>query len=513
MRRLRAAAAGLALLFAAAAGAAPSRFDAAVDDTSLGNDPSRAFFMVDVLAGLGRAEDAQSLRRALWQRQLARMRGKPFVDEPRVAEAIAQGRGLPAAEAGAEESWREAYNASARLGYRPAKEMPGEPPQAFSTLKGLQPLGGGLWTQARPNGDLRYLLVVTLEATTVPLPLQRLQLRFGDAERGLTLQCAAPELTSTEDAVPTLALHRTVDIVCDGLGEARWQELLPTLLGAARAGGQAPQLLPQAAGSSSREAERQLWRRWDPDFDDQLASWHQVVAMSRTPANASERWLPAGKRLAPPERLATATRSQPAPTRRDVWADLRLRLMVSGLALALFAVGRWALGKASAGARLVATIGLGVLVAVPLLSTVWGPGKLNGDGWSNLGVVLSGLVLAMGVSVAVIVALLLHRVHDLLDAEGSTWPQVIWRGWRQAVWMFGTATRGEFWGFVLFAAWAWALVVPLGRPWTPLAGMLLLVPLWSVAWRRALSLTRAEMGVGLAVIAVMVIDLILRQHV
>ena len=512
MKRLRRFGALLALtLTGAIATAAPLRFAAAVDDTSLGADPGLAFFMVDVLAAQGRADDAQSLRRALWQRQLARMRGKPFVDEPRVGQAIAQGRAPPATETGFEDSWREAYNASARLSYRPAREA-GELPQAFAQLKGWQPQGGGLWTRLQPGGELRLLLALTLEATKLPLPLQQLQLRFGSAERGLTLQCQASLPGQTGEEGPTLQLHQTAELACDGLGEARWQLLLPTVLGAARTGGEAPLLLPQA-GAATPEAERQLWRRWNPAFDEQVARWQQATALSQRPVNASDRWLASPKRLAPPEALDTAPVAKPAPARAvDIWASLQLRLMVSALALALFAVGRLALLRASLLARNVATVGLGVLVAVPLLATVWSSGKLNGDGWANLGVVVGGLALAMGVGMAVIVAMLMHRLHDLLDADGQTWPGVIVSGWRQALWMFGQATRGEFWGFVLFAAWTWALAVPLGRPWTGIVGLALFVPLCGLAWRRALSLTRAEIGVGLAVLITMALDLILRHH-
>ncbi|MGM9485612.1 hypothetical protein ACS5PN_30775 [Roseateles sp. NT4] len=516
MRRLCRFGALLALMLAGAiATAVPLRFAAAVDDTSLGTDPGLAFFMVDVLAAQDRADDAQSLRRALWQRQLARMRGKPFVDEPRVGQAIAQGRELPATEAGFEDSWREAYNASAKLAYR-APQQAGELPQAFAQSKGWQPQGGGLWTQPQPGGGLRFLLALTLEATKLPLPLQQLQLRFGSAERGLTLQCQASLPGQAGEEGPTLQLHQTAELACDGLGEARWQMLLPTVLGAARTGGEAPLLLPQA-GTAAPDAERQLWRRWDPAFDEQLARWQQATALSKRPANAADRWLASPRRLAPPEALDTAPAAKRSPVRpaarpADIWADLRLRLMVSGLALALFAVGRLALRQASPSARNMATVGLGVLVAVPVLSTVWGPGKLNGDGWANLGVVVGGLALAIGVGAAVIVALLMHRLHDLLDKDGQTWPGVIASGWRQALWMFGQATKGEFWGFVLFAAWTWALVVPLGRPWTGIVGLALFVPLCSLAWRRALSLTRAEIGVGLAVFVTMVLDLILRHH-
>lgn len=504
MRRLRGAGALLALALAGhcAAAAPSSSFAAAVDDTSLGLDPGRAFFMVDVLAAQGRADDAQSLRRALWQRQLARMRGKPFADEPRVAQALEQGRSLPEPDAGLDEAWREAYNASARLGYAAAQQV--EPPAAFAHLPGLQPLGGGLWTQA--GATPRYLLALTLEATRVPLPLQPLQLRFGSAEAGLVLQCRAGA------ASPMLAAGQSTELACDGQGDARWQQLLPTLLGAARTGGEAPLLLPASVASAA--VQRQLWRGWDPSFDAQLAAWQQAAAQARAPTAAGARWLASPRRLAPPQ-PPSATAAAPRPAAAGAvrtWAALQPRLLVSVLALLLFAAGRLALGRASVAARNAAALGLGVLVAVPLLATVWGPGKLGGDGWSRLGVVVSGLALAGCVGMAVIVAMLLHRLHALLDAEGRSWPGVIASGWRRALWMFGTASRGEFWGFALFAAWAWALAVPLGRPWTPLIGLALLVPLWSLAWRRALSLTRAEIGLGLTLVAVLIVDLILRQH-
>lgn len=494
-------------------------FDDAVNETSLGLDPGQAFFMVDVLAVRGRSAEAQSLRRALWQRQLARMRGKPMPDEPRVAQAIEQGRTLSGQQAASEDLWRDAYNASARLAYRPAAGA-AELPSAFAHVKGLQPLGGGLWTQPQGGGQVRYLLALTLEATTVPLPVQLLQLRFGSAESGLTLRCLAQPSAPAGDAADsgTLAPGRTADLACEGMGEARWQMLLPTLIGAARTGGEAPLLIPGAAGADPSDAERRLWLLWNPAFDDQLAQWKRAMAEARDPGNASRRWTASPKRLAPPELLAaaasTTSSARPDTARvREAWPELKVRFMVSVLALAFFAVGRVALRHAGLPTRSMATLVMGALVAVPLVASAWGPGKLDGDGWANLGVVVSGLALAGCVSVAAIVAMLLHRLHDLLDEEGQTWPGVIGRGWRRALWMFGRATSGEFWGFVLFATWAWALAVPLGTPWTGIVGLLLLVPLWSVAWRRALSLTRAEIGVGLLVIAVWIVDLVLRHHV
>ncbi len=495
-----------ALLVATPGFAASNRFDAAVDDTGLGPDAGRAFVVVEALTAQGRVDDAEALRRALWQRQLAQMLGKPLPDEPRVAQAIAEGRELPAPDAAFHDRWRDAYNAAARLSFRPAGE-PGERPAAFAAMTGVAPLGGDVWTVPGDAGLWGYHLTLTLEAAIVPLPLQSLQLRFGAAEDGLSLRCtAAPGATSASPGQP-------VALGCEGVGDARWQMLLPALVGAARSGGPAPRLVPPAIGADPGTAEPRLWRLWNPDFARELARWRRVQDEARDAAGASARWV-ASSRPVPPQRQAAATGPARAQARRpgEIWPSVRLRLMVSALALGLFAVPSLALREAALATRARVSIALGVLVAVPLLATVWGPGTIGGDGWANLGVVVSGLALAMGVSLAVIVALLLHRVHDLLAADGQTWLGVIRLGWRRAFWMFGRATKAEFWGFVLFASWAWALVVPLGSPWTGIAGLALLVPLWSVAWRRALSLTRAEIGIALAIIATWIIDLILRQH-
>jgi hypothetical protein len=224
--------------------------------------------------------------------------------------------------------------------------------------------------------------------------------------------------------------------------------------------------------------------------------------------------LSSATRLAPPELLVATARPAPAavPDAHDLWPELKLRLMVSVLALMLFTVGRVAMRDWGLAGRNQATAVMGVVVAVPLVATVWGPGKLDGDGWANLGVVANGLGFIVYVGIATVLAMLLHWLHEQLDEDGQTWPGVIASGWRQALWMFGQATRGEFWGFVLFATWAWAMAVPLGKPWTGIIAVALLVPLWSVTWRRALSLTRAEIVTGLLVIAVWVADLFLRHH-
>jgi hypothetical protein len=360
--------------------------------------------------------------------------------------------------------------------------------------------------------QFRYLLAVTLESTAVPLPVQPLQLRFGSPDGGLVLQCFAPPRGAGESLA--VARGESLDLACDGLGDARWQLLLPTLIGAARSGGEGPVLIPPALGESPAQAERQLWKLWDPAFDEQVARWARTTAQARGPGPASRRWLPSPVRLAPPELLVANARPAAGEQSgaRDLGPEFKVRLMVSVLALTLFAVGRLAMRHWELAARNMATAVMGALVAVPLVATVWGPGKFNGDGWANLGVFASGLALAMAVGVAVIIAMLLHWVHDLLDEDGQTWPGVIASGWRQALWMFGQATRGEFWGFVLFATWAWGLAVPLGKPWTGMIALALLIPLWSVTWRRALSLTRAEIVTGLLVIAVWVADFFLRHH-
>lgn len=469
--------------------------------------------MVDVLAAQGRTDDAQSLRRALWQRQLAAMLHKPAPDEPRVAQAIEQGRALGAQDANFDALWAEAYNASARLRFRPAQEA-GDVPAAFAGIDALKRLDGGLWVQRRAGVQSRYLLAATLEASSVPLPVRQLRLRFGSSESGLMLSCVLPEKGVSKGF--TVPKGESVELACDGVGEARWQTLLPTLIGAARTGGDAPMLLPEAGDETMAQSERALWKLWDPGFDEQVARWARVAAQARQPGPKTRRWLPSPTRLAPPALLSEtykpAAKASDQLRPQDRWIELKQRFMVSGLALTLFAVGRLAMRDWTLGARNGLTAVMGGFVALPLVATAWGPGKFNGDGWANLAVFASGLALAVAVGMAVIIAMLLHRLHELLDEDGQTWAGTVARGWRQAFWMFGQATRSEFWGFLMFAAWAWGLAIPLGRPWTGIAAAALFVPLWSVTWRRMLSLTRAEITTGLTVLAVLIADLLLRHR-
>jgi hypothetical protein len=145
-----------------------------------------------------------------------------------------------------------------------------------------------------------------------------------------------------------------------------------------------------------------------------------------------------------------------------------------------------------------ATGGFGLLMALALLVSVWGGGQLQqGDGWARWGKFGAGFGLVMGVSMVVLGAMLMHRVHRVLDDEGLSWWHTILLGWRGAFRMFGAASSGEFWGFVAFSAWVWILVVPFGSPWTAVVGVLLMVPLLSLASRRLLASTAAEIGSSL----------------
>lgn len=533
MRRLL-----LALFLAVStAGSWAASFADAVNATPLGMRPGAAFFLVELLERQAQPERAEQLRRELWRQHLAVMRGEAVPEAQTLGEAIQRGAQLPELGSVFLADWRVAYNAAAALSYAPAQptgSLAAVPvPASVDQPQGLIPIEAGLWVQPQAGRD-RFVLTVKLRPSRgVALPPQALGLRFGSADAGLILACRTDPAPADEHAFERQIFHADyrVDLVCEGLGESRWRVMLPVLLIAARDGGTAPELLPRDPRVEPKNSERRLWRLWG-SYDTRLRDWQQRWQQSTDASLAQRQWRAGTEGLAEPEleplpptakerfqalfnpsvnagrATGAAGRDKPDKGFKEALDRLLPVVVVSALAWGFFGAGRLLLRGASLEALIWATVGMAAVLQAIALVSVWGGGRIQaGDGWARWGVFGAGLALVVVIGSGSVVAILMHRLHRLLDAEDRGWGQVIVSGWRQAFWMFGSATRGEFWGFVLFALWVWAFAVALGGLLKGVIAVCLLVPLWSLCWRRALSLTAAEFWLGLLVIALFLLGL------
>ncbi len=465
----RAALAGLALaLVAGAALAAPQRFDEALAAARFDTRPATAYFLVEFLIEQGHPEPAEHLRRELWRLQLDRLQGRPMPAPVSVGQAIARGAALPAHGPDFAAAWQGAFNAAVRVSW------PGDDPLTLTL------------TNTGPD----------------PLPPQGLRLRLGSEAFGLTLPCRVDPLAADAFAAArqTLAPEVDVTLVCAAPTDERGRRVLPVLVAAARAGGEPPVLLPRAPAEGGNQAEHFLWARWAP-VDLPLSAWQRRWKEAQQPANAGRAWQ-GGERLQPPELVPQAPSW--AERRAAGWKQRRAQLLqtlaFTALTVVLVVLCRAGLRRASAALHaLVCGVGAG-LVALPVLFGVFGDGQWSGgDGWSRIGTLASGLYIVGMAGAAAFMAMLMLKLYRQLDEESDSWTHTIVDGWRRSLHIGGPTSAGQFWGFVAFAIWAWALISPWGRPWSQLTLAALAVPLLTLGIRRLTSLTPNEMWTLLAI--------------
>lgn len=105
--------------------------------------------------------------------------------------------------------------------------------------------------------------------------------------------------------------------------------------------------------------------------------------------------------------------------------------------------------------------------------------------------------------------LALHGLHKLLDNEGISWRETVVTGWHRTLDLASATSRAEFWGFATHCAWLWALaricLVPLDR-WI---GLVLLLPLATLAALRLRSIFATEM-LGMSLTAACIVLLVVR---
>ena len=111
-------------------------------------------------------------------------------------------------------------------------------------------------------------------------------------------------------------------------------------------------------------------------------------------------------------------------------------------------------------------------------------------GWLG-GLLALGLLLwAYGFAAAALLAL--HAVADILDEEGLSWPACLARALRHTLNYSGQATRAEFWGYAVFYLLAWLICRGWFRSASVPLGLLLGLPMLSLAWRRLKGMNEDE---------------------
>jgi hypothetical protein len=189
-----------------------------------------------------------------------------------------------------------------------------------------------------------------------------------------------------------------------------------------------------------------------------------------------------------------------------------LELKTLGLfaVLALFALGRGALRMGtSRGAVVIGTALVMAIACVVSIVSLFADGSLSGgEGWARLGVVLVPLILAGIFFGYALVPLLLHLLHFKLDDEDKTWPSSVWSALRQSLDFQGSATQGDFWGFISFAALATLVAGAFHHraAWAVL--LVLALPTAALAARRLRGMSSAEAWGVAAMLGLMLVELL-----
>lgn len=481
-------------------------------DTPIGPHPGGAFFLVDWLTEQGQPATAEDLRRALWQLQLAAIRGEPAEPQLTLGQAIARGATLPPQGREFTADWQHAYSVSTTLIFRPEQPRASYAavplPAGLPDAAGLHAIEAGLWAQPREHGS-RYVLAVDLRRDTpASMAPQGLRLRLGGERDGVVFNCLSYPPPTGSRARERERFHSgdTRGLACETFGDNALRERLPELLRQARERQQPAALLPRAPADPPA-GERAYWKH-NPYYERLKAAWAAQRAMADDPANRRRAWAPGAKPLEPPQLvpLPPTWSQRAAIALQSGRASVVPVLTVMALSWALFGVVRVLMREASDGTRAAAVIAIAAFVTLPFVMMQWRGSQWGGDGWSNLGTLVSGLlVLQYGGAIAT-GALVLQALYRVLDADGIGWGHAIANGWRRMLHMGGDTSRGEFWGFVAFAMLALIVSGRLGRPWPAATFCVLMVPTATLAVRRMTSLTPAEFGTGLLIILLFLVE-------
>ncbi len=522
--------AALCFLWASALGGTQSSetqgFLAAARATALGDDASKAYFLVQLL---GRAEapkdEVEALRRELlhaylsqltapahtpapphsrWELLLHTLPGRASAAPDSVAAAVARGRSRPGVlEAPFRDAWQAAFNQGLSVRWGAGQ---GRTPYFLAAMRDLEPIAPGAWAAPSADGQVWLKLAVRLVNTSPrPLPLYRPGLLLAatpdDGQPGLSFACQwdRPASTRPQSAMQANAVTllppgaESEPLVCEAPPAAAfWRAQLPVLLTASAQ----PRLVSRDLESPQRLYHMELALA---ESSPLARVWSERLLAARQQGGGQ--WKAGAQPLAPPElrRWALA----PHAGWRGVLEPLKAFMAATVLALGLFAAGRGLLrlGMPTAGVA-VGTLAAGAGVLALMLAQMGGGTGYNHPLYQGLG--LWGAF----VGPVLLAVLALHVLHKLLDDEGRDWWSTVAAGWRRTLDLAHATSRAEYWGFVAHCTWLWALVricvVPLDRWIAPV----LLLPLLTATVRRLRSLSREELVEAGLILAALVLQVV-----
>jgi len=505
----------------------PSRFTAALRETTVGGNAAQAIFLVGLMRSAeAPAAEVEALRQELLHAYVGQITAPAAAPAPRpgawdslkrqlpgmapaakdtVAAAIARGQ---ARSRVLDAPFRSAWQAALNQGLAPQWET-GAARAPFFTLdkRDMQAIAPGLWGAPAADGRIHLMLALRLVNTsTQPLPVFRpgiiLRGAAGSGIDGLAFACDwdRPERRLSEMQANAVTLvqpgEASAPLACDAQPVPMyWRDQLPALLAAGAAA--KPLLVPHDLDNARRlyHLEAAL-----ADLSPQAEEWSRRLLTARQ--EPARQWAPGASALEPP--VSSRWAAQPHQGWKGSMEALKYFLGATVLALGLFAVGRGLLRLGmpkivvSTG-TLLAGVGMTVLATARL-----GSGGRGYDHPLYTGMALASLYFGP----VLLCVLALYGLYKLLDNEQISWWDTVATGWRRALDLGSTTSRAEFWGFVGHCAWLWALaricLMPLDR-WI---GLALLLPLATLTVRRVRSMSRAEMT-AVAVTAACVVLLIL----
>lgn len=500
----------------------PSRFAAALRETTVGDNAAQAFFLVGQLRGAGaQGADVDALRRELlhayvaqvtrpaappaprpgaWESFKRRLPWMASAHEDTVAAAIARGHTRSDV---LDAPFRTAWQGALNHGLIPRWETGAARAPFFTiVMRDMQPVAPGLWAAPTSGGRVRLMLALRLANTsTRPLPVFRPDIVLG----GLAFACTwdRPEQNLSEMQANAVTMVQpgaaSEPLACEAQpAPMHWREQLPALMTAGGDAAAKPLLVPHDMDNARRVYHLELALR---DLAPQDETWgRRRLIAQQEPAR---QWAPGANPLEPP--VSSHWAAGPHKGWKSSAEALKNFMAATVLALGLFAAGRGLLRVgmpkfAVAAGTLLAGLGMTALAAASLGrgGTGYAHPLYTGIGiWSvYFGPILLGV-------------LALHGLHKLVDDEGTTWWETVIKGWRKTLDLGSATSRAEFWGFVAHCAWLWALARICLAPLDRWIGLVLLLPLATITVRRLRSMSPAEMlGMGLTAVALALLILI-----
>jgi hypothetical protein len=479
------------------AGPESGTFDEALRATPLGSRLGDAGGLVPALKQMGRAQQAEALRRELLALYLRKLDGTPPGAGLTLGQLIDRGSKRPSPDPELAAAWQRAYQRSVAFEWDDlqAPLPPGLAPYKNQIEPGwLVRSGPGVWT-LHGSWETLYVALRLKNMSDEALPLFDVTLSLAGGGNLPALQCSLDPRPSDSAWVGQwrLSAGGSKALLCktEGIAPkafAGLPERLSVLVDAARVGGPQPTLvLPDFAQPQVQarlEGALSAARMNDPG-EAWLRAWKQAQE------RPSWRWQASAQAMHAP------TIVPPPPT---VWerilaffSPMKFALMCTVGALMVFVLVR-AMNHMGSPEVFSGFVGIVLLAGITMLIT----GRVHVD--SSVEGVVSALSVTFVFGSMAIGVLVLLGLHRFLEREEVSWTQTVILGWTRVLDWRGESSRAEFWGFLAHAAWIWVMADAFfgGLKWLVLA--LLLPPVTALVLRRLRAIPLSDLLLGGAVL-------------